>query len=686
VLASLRPAEVIVQSHPLSALRHELRLQRLADEIVLEAFSEADVGALLGRRLADGVADPEAEAFVQALHLYTGGLPLFVDNMLDELVGAEVTPAPRAGSGVAMGAEAGVHAAARRFPAAASLTVPSRIADVLETRLVRLDPELQQALSAASVAGAEFVHLPLARALQMQPEVLQELLDAEALHGRWLRSTGAATLPGGQVAARYAFRHGLYRHVLYQRLPAAARIRWHRAVGEAVLALYGDTAAELAGELALHFERGRLPLQAMRQFMLVARRALNRSAATEALRAVQQGMALLPDLAGTDVDSATAMACELDLRVLEGIAMSRLHVLAGPEVGLVFERTKALCASAPASPARARAQHGLWWVSFARGELDEADRLARRLLDDAAASGEESLFLVGASAMGLTQSIRGDPVRAREYLGHAIELSDRLGDALPPGMFVQDPGVEARAHMAVVCWWLGEPAAARRHAAEAVQRAQAIRHRIGELIALHMSAALHCFAGEMQEARECTGRLYEVIRTQGLPTMPGTFSWLHGRALVQTGEVEEGLALMHTAEQSCRTVGMLVGITGYWYHLAEANASAGRADDALAAADEGLRLATGGPEKYVLSPLHRVRAELLHARGEREAAAAALREALAAATAQRADGHELAALTCGLRGGLLPAVPARARLRELLGAYEGEQVALAREARALLAA
>ena len=47
-LSSFRLAEVIASDHPLNALRHELHLHGLCDEIVLDSFSEAEVAAVHG--------------------------------------------------------------------------------------------------------------------------------------------------------------------------------------------------------------------------------------------------------------------------------------------------------------------------------------------------------------------------------------------------------------------------------------------------------------------------------------------------------------------------------------------------------------------------------------------------------------------------------------------------------------
>ncbi len=46
-LSSFRLAEVVIANQPLSTVRHELRVQRLCEEIVLDPFSETEVAAYL---------------------------------------------------------------------------------------------------------------------------------------------------------------------------------------------------------------------------------------------------------------------------------------------------------------------------------------------------------------------------------------------------------------------------------------------------------------------------------------------------------------------------------------------------------------------------------------------------------------------------------------------------------------
>jgi predicted ATPase len=48
-LATFRVAEVVATDHPLNALRRELRLHRLCEEILLDPFSEAEVADYIAR-------------------------------------------------------------------------------------------------------------------------------------------------------------------------------------------------------------------------------------------------------------------------------------------------------------------------------------------------------------------------------------------------------------------------------------------------------------------------------------------------------------------------------------------------------------------------------------------------------------------------------------------------------------
>ena len=315
VLGTFRPAEVIFEEHPLARLRSELRRHRLCREVDLDPLAEADIGEWLATRLGAAVPD----SFVQLLHAQASGVPLFVNGMVDELIA----------SGALKRSDGGWE-----FPTAHALSVPRSIADVIEAQLSRLTAEQQMVLGAASVGGVAFQDLPLADVLQLGPLAMQATLAEAGARLPWLRGVGAESLPGERIATRYAFSHQMYRQVVYDRMAPAQRLQWHRAWAGALTALHGGASSEIAAELALHFERGEAPAAAAEQLGVVAARALARSAPQEALRAVRRGLELGADRIGRGL--------ELELRLGEALALSRLQVVSELEVAAAFERARAL--------------------------------------------------------------------------------------------------------------------------------------------------------------------------------------------------------------------------------------------------------------------------------------------------------------------------------------------------------
>ena len=98
----------------------------------------------------------------------------------------------------------------------------------------------------------------------------------------FIAAQGFLTWPDGTVTARYGFRHVLYREVLYDRLGHGPARALASRVAERVEAGYGDRARELAGALALHFERGQDARRAVQYRQYAAEQALSRNAYTEA--------------------------------------------------------------------------------------------------------------------------------------------------------------------------------------------------------------------------------------------------------------------------------------------------------------------------------------------------------------------------------------------------------------------
>jgi DNA-binding winged helix-turn-helix (wHTH) protein/tetratricopeptide (TPR) repeat protein len=279
VLASYRPTDVALNDHPLQAVRQELRLHRLIAEVTLDSFSEQDVDAYLLDRFGTQ-ALPEHERLARDLRAHTDGLPLFVANVVDELV---------ASGGLVRDAAGQWHVT----PAAIDdLRVPETIAGVVEKQIARLPGELRSLLEGASVIGNEFAHLVLALALDQDPGLLQERCDGLARRAEWLNSAGMATLADSRLVFRYAFRHALYQRVFYERTEPAQRLQLHLRTAAALKDVYGPQIDRVAAELAVHFERAvAIAIQSGARLAAAAREA-----ATWRIRAARAAAALYAPL------------------------------------------------------------------------------------------------------------------------------------------------------------------------------------------------------------------------------------------------------------------------------------------------------------------------------------------------------------------------------------------------------
>jgi len=210
-LASFRPAEAIALDHPLNPVRHELRLHGLCEEIALDPFSETEVAHYVAQR---SPALAGNEAFVRALHERTDGVPLFLASVMSEVTAHE----------------AGDTAAAARL---ANVAVPQNLSAIIDHYIARLGNEQRTVLCAAAVCGVEFRVDTVSHALERDPAWVGETCEGLAREQLWLTAPAAAE-DSDACEQPYAFRHALFRQVLYERTAPATRAQLHRRVGAAL--------------------------------------------------------------------------------------------------------------------------------------------------------------------------------------------------------------------------------------------------------------------------------------------------------------------------------------------------------------------------------------------------------------------------------------------------------------------
>jgi len=264
VLCTLRTADAIVRAHPVIGVVRELTRKGLCRQLALGGLAAHDIADYLAARFAGA---PLPADLLPLVLDRSDGSPFFMVALVDHLLEQGLLGRDERSRWVLRG----------NFEELRD-TISDGMRAIIEPRLERLSDEERRMLEAASVAGLEFAAHTVARATALQGELtavehVDRLCDALARRQEILRTSGDAPGPDGTRSTSYAFKHALYRQVIYQRLTASTRQRLHLATAVALEEAYAGRGDEVANQLAAHFERGGDVVRALRYRQAAAARA-----------------------------------------------------------------------------------------------------------------------------------------------------------------------------------------------------------------------------------------------------------------------------------------------------------------------------------------------------------------------------------------------------------------------------
>lgn len=267
LLATVRPEHIQMPVHALKNCIADMKTRQSCGEIVLDALSEDEIRILLYRRFEPNVFPDE---FASLIRKRTDGHPLFTVSLLDFLAGSDDI------------VHDGVNWNLASPPAQMVQKIPENVRAMIRQKSEVLEPDARLALQYASIEGEEFLSSVVARLLDTEQLRVEEGFLSLARTHRLIRVCGEEELPDGALVTRYAFAHALYQNVFYEEIVGARRTQLHALAGEQLLKHYGDLAPRIAGQLAMHFERGRNWARAVEFLMIAAANARNMYANREA--------------------------------------------------------------------------------------------------------------------------------------------------------------------------------------------------------------------------------------------------------------------------------------------------------------------------------------------------------------------------------------------------------------------
>lgn len=613
--------------HPLTTVRQELAMHQRCTDLTLYGLQPEEVREYLDIRCPGNDFARELAALIYGR---TEGHPLFMAAIVDDLILRGVL-APTAGGWVW-----------RTDLGAPVLDVPDSVRQMIEGQFAHLAQDDQSLLQAASILGLEFSSAALALAVEDDRVRVEDRCDALARRHLFLQAVAPDELPGGAVSTRYRFVHALHRNVLYEQVPAARRVHLHRQAGTALATLHGDAAADIAAELALHYEEGRDWMRAAAAYLQAARNAARRFAYHEAVQLARRGLDAVAHLP----DSRSRARQELMLLTALGSALVTAKTYAAPEVQQVYARARLLCEQVGETPDIFPIMWGLVRFYLVGSPVTTARTLAEEMVAAARRAGDPDVLIHAHESLGAACVDAGDFTAAREQFEACLRLYDPDRHRSHVFLYPQDAGVASHVRGSVALWCLGYPDQAFARAAAGRALARQLAHPFSEALALGFSALLHELARDCVRARDLADATLALSARNGFPTFA-----LLGR-LVRAGVrgVEEPSQDAATGVRDALTAAKDAGILLFHVYghglQARAWALAGCPDRALAAWEEGMRWAELTGERFYEAEMHRLRGDLHLQMGGRDArslAEACYRHALTVSRAQQARSWELRA-------------------------------------------
>lgn len=612
IVGSVR-AEELPQQQLLRTLLLHLRATIGMTEIALHPLDAAET-AKLAVQVAGSPLDLPIAAAMLLFH-ETGGYPLFVVETV------------RADLGWALDASGGTHLRS----ANATQTLSPRVHAVLEGRLMQLSLQARAFAELAATIGREFTLDLLIAAGNIEADAAACALD-ELWHKRIVREHGANS---------YDFTHDKLREVAYAEISAPQRHMLHRHVAHALETLHAEDLDPVRGQIAAHLERAGLTERAIPHYRMAALVAQRMYANEDAIAMLTRSLALLEQLP----PSAKREAQELDMQ----LALAALYRTAlgwtAPELERALERALALCDRVGNDAQRAQMLYGLQSLYVVQAKLERVHLIADEIAVLYQRSNSSAPLLSGMMVAG-----------AHLHLGHIGDAHD----AFTRMMAAHDPHqnqhmhesqgwhfeAHAQAWQAHALWCLGYAHTAIGCGIAALQHARDVRQPFNQALAATYLATLQQLCADNTTAKVYAEEALALATEHRAPYYRAWSTILVRHALAWEQPDAEHIALLRAAIAEFRETGARLRLPYYLALLAQIYGKAERVLDGLATIDEALAEARAHNERWWDAELHRLRGELLRARGAEDGdVEMALHRAISIARTQQARSLELRATT-----------------------------------------
>jgi DNA-binding winged helix-turn-helix (wHTH) protein/predicted ATPase len=595
LLATYRPADVVISQSPLKGLKHDLLLHHLCQEISLESLESKDVAQYIALKFPDAQFSPGLSDLV---YHQSAGNALFMVAIVQEIVKKGL-----------IAQDHGTWKLTRPLEDIEPI-VPETLQQMLAIQFDQLNAAQQSLLKAASVAGDRFSVCAVTPALDIDPEQIEAICEELVEKQQFLHSAGVQELPNGEFSTRFEFRHALYRQGIYKRLNVSFRSKLHLSIGEREEEMFGERSSEIAAELATHFELGRDYKRAAKYFQQAADNAIRRFAYQESVELSRRGL----DLLGKLPDTEERAVQELCLQLALGVPLIATEGYAAPSVGIVYQRARELCQQLGDTPDVSEVLWGLWTFHTLRADLKIALQIAEEFLHLSARLPYPGLAMRGYWALEITFMHLGDFAISMANFEKAMALcmpERHLDDAV---FYAQNPRVAMPSFAAWSLWFLGRPDQALACIEEALSLARELSEPHGLAHALFCAAILHQLRGEKQIAHVHATETIVISRKHGFVLYEAMATITQAWASADQERQEVSIEQLRRGLASHQATGTEVLLPHFSALLVERLLSTSKPEEGFRVLEEVQAKVAHNGECYYQAELFRLKGELLLAR------------------------------------------------------------------------
>jgi predicted ATPase len=318
-----------------------------------------------------------------------------------------------------------------------------------------------------------------------------------------------------------------------------------------------------------------------------------------------------------------------------------------PEVEQTYTRARQLCQSLDDPYQLFSVLRGLHYYYNNLAELQTAQELGEQLLTLAQQMRDAAMLIAAHRALGSTLFWLGAAADSYTLVAQGIALYDLQQHRAPTFLFVEDAGVICHSLDAWTLWYLGYPDQGLTRSQEAVTLAQLVAHPFSLDFALGCAAIVHQFRREVSAVQEYAESAISLATEQGFPHWRARGAVLRGWALVQQGQVKEGIEQITQGLRAIRATGAEINWSYFLALLAEAHGTLGEPEAGLTALAQALTHVDNTGERWYEPELYRLKGALLlqqNSNNEDEAEAC-FHQAISIARSQQAKSLELRATT-----------------------------------------